>query len=96
MSARMKLLTQSLRSGGGKAIYHDVPPEDVFHKQQRADNADDNKGTSCSSSLCLVFGLGCLVFQEVLFQGASVRECVRRLRERILECCCPMAFKPEK
>src|SRR6202000_353511 len=57
MSARMKLLTQSPRSGSGKAKYHDVPPEHVFHRQQRADNVGDNKGTSCSSSLCLVFGV---------------------------------------
>ena len=38
----MKLLTQSPRFGGEKAIYHDVLPEHVFHRQQRADNADDN------------------------------------------------------
>ena len=72
MSARMKLVTQSPRSGGGKAIYHDVPPKRVFHRQQRADNADENKGSSCSSSLCLVFGVWSFVFHEVLFQGASV------------------------
>ena len=72
MSARMKLVTQSPRSGGGKAIYNDMPPERVFHRQQRADNADDDNGTSCSSSLCLVFGVWCLVFHEVLFQEASV------------------------
>ena len=69
----MKLLTQSPRSGGGKAIYHNVPPEDVFHREQRADNADDNKGTLYSKSLCLVFGVWYLVFHDVLFQGASVQ-----------------------
>ena len=57
MSARIKLLTEGLRSGGGKAKYHDVPPEHVFHGQQRADNFSDNKCTSCSSSLCFVFGV---------------------------------------
>ena len=92
----MKLVTKGPRSGCGKAIYHDVPPKYGFHRQQRADNPNDNKGTSCSLSLYLVFGVWCLVFQEVLFEGASVRECVCRLREKILECYCPMAFKPEK
>ena len=52
----MKWLTQSPRSGGYKTIYHDMPPEHVIHRQQRADNADENKGTSYSSSLCFMFG----------------------------------------
>ena len=70
----MKLLTQSPRSGGGKAIYHDMPPKHVFHRQQRGDNADDNKRTSYSSSLCLVLGVWCLVFDV---SRCSVLRCQR-------------------
>ena len=91
MSARMKLRTQSPRSGGGKAIYHDVPPEHVFHSQQHADNADDDKGTSYSSSLCLVCGVSsCSVSRcpcQVVCPQAVGAD---------FECCCSMAFKPEK
>lgn len=90
-SAWMKLFTQTSRSGGGKAIYHDVLPKHIFHRQQCANNADANKSTSYSFFLCFVFCVLyfvfcvlCFVFCIVGFVFDVSRSCFSRFQYRVV------------